>query len=203
MRIFLLSPAHCGGERARMIRSATATFDLARRLRSREGAPLGDVFTFLSGLYFRGKLTYARAFAAASAAPAAVLVITSSDGLRLPEHPITIADLERYAAVPIASDEGRYRDPLLRDARRVARAFLPAAEIVLLGSVATAKYTAVLNEVFGDALRFPRAFLGRGDMSRGALLLQAVRAGRELDYAAIPPVPHRRAVRSRRSPRCE
>ena len=63
-RIFLLSPANCGGTRARQVVSPDARFALAERLRSREGAQLGEVFAFVSGLYFRGKLAYARRFAA-------------------------------------------------------------------------------------------------------------------------------------------
>ena len=63
-RVFILSPASCAGQRARLVFNASARFDLAVRLRSPEGAALGDVFSFLSGLYFRGKLAYARAFAA-------------------------------------------------------------------------------------------------------------------------------------------
>ena len=62
-RIFLLSPAYAGGERARMILREQAQFPLARRLRGKSGAPIADVFTFLSGLYFRGKIAYATAFA--------------------------------------------------------------------------------------------------------------------------------------------
>ena len=62
-QLFLLSPANCGGKRARIVMSEKASFELALRLRSTEGAPIGDVFAFLSGLYFRGKLAYARAFA--------------------------------------------------------------------------------------------------------------------------------------------
>ena len=62
-RIFLLSPANCGGIRAKIVASPAATFDLATRLRSPAGAPLGEVFSFVSGLYFRGKLAYARRFA--------------------------------------------------------------------------------------------------------------------------------------------
>ena len=65
-RIFVLSPAYAGGARARMIMSERAQFDLARRLRSNEQPTLGEVFTFLSGLYFRGKIAYANAFADAS-----------------------------------------------------------------------------------------------------------------------------------------
>src|SRR5438270_1706544 len=61
-RIFLLSPASCGGKRAALLFNERAEFTVARRIRSEEGAPLGEVFSFLSGLYFRGKLNYARAF---------------------------------------------------------------------------------------------------------------------------------------------
>ena len=62
-RIFLLSPAYAGGERARMILRDQAQFPLARKLHEKSGAPIADVFTFLSGLYFRGKIAYANAFA--------------------------------------------------------------------------------------------------------------------------------------------
>ena len=61
-RIFLLSPARSDGERAKLLVRREARFDLALRLRSKAGVPLGEVYTFLSGLYFRGKLAYARSF---------------------------------------------------------------------------------------------------------------------------------------------
>src|SRR5438093_629722 len=61
-RLFLLSPASASGRRAEILLRDQAQFDLARRLRSAEGVPLGDVFSFLSGLYFRGKLAYATRF---------------------------------------------------------------------------------------------------------------------------------------------
>jgi len=64
-RVFLLSPANCGGVRAKMVVSPSAQFALAQQLRAAGGAQLGDVFSFVSGLYFRGKLAYARRFAAA------------------------------------------------------------------------------------------------------------------------------------------
>src|SRR5688572_22377835 len=64
-RVFLLSPARCSGERANLVYRKQASFPLAVRLR--EGlATLGETFTFLSGLYFRGKLGYANRFAADS-----------------------------------------------------------------------------------------------------------------------------------------
>ena len=61
-RVFLLSPASTAGKRCQQLLSKRAEFELAVRLRL-EGASLGEVFSFLSALYFRGKLTYARAFA--------------------------------------------------------------------------------------------------------------------------------------------
>ena len=38
-RVFLLSPAHCGGERARLVLRERARFDLAQRLRTRRALP--------------------------------------------------------------------------------------------------------------------------------------------------------------------
>jgi hypothetical protein len=56
---------------------------------------------------------------------------------------------------------------------------------VLLGSIASPKYVDVLLDIFGNRLRFPRDFVGRGDMSRGGLLLRRAREGVELEYARI------------------
>ena len=119
-RIFLLSPASTSGERALQLLNDAARFPLARQLRTRAGAPLGDVFSFLSSLYFRGKLTYARAFGRAPAGLCGAFVITPGEGLRDPAEPITIARLRNYTRVPIRSSEPRYLAPLLRDARALA-----------------------------------------------------------------------------------
>jgi hypothetical protein len=183
-RIFLLSPAHCGGLRAQMVLSERASFDLAQRVRV-AGAPLGEVFSFLSGLYFRGKLTYARAFANPSDDSAGVFVITPTDGLRPADEPVDLARLRRFATVDIAGDDPRYREPLDRDARRLARRIGPDGEVVLLGSIATGKYVEPLLAVLGERLRFPADFVGRGDMSRGGLLLRCARAGTELTYVGV------------------
>lgn len=86
-RVFLLSPASCSGERARLVLRGDARFDLALRLRSRDGAALGEVFSFLSGLYFRGKLAYANAFARPPDDMDGVLVITPSRGAREDTYP--------------------------------------------------------------------------------------------------------------------
>ena len=156
-----------------------ASFDLARRLRSPGGASIGEAFSFVSGLYFRGKLAYATRFA-----PDTTYVITSCAGVLPPDTAVRHTDLRRYARVPIAATEPAYRRPFLRDARRIRRE-APDATVVLLGSIATDKYCSVLLEVFGERLLFPAAFVGRGDMSRGGLLLRAARDGRELDYVPV------------------
>ena len=179
-RVFLLSPASTTGKRALILLREEARFELALAVRSREGAPLGEVFAFLSGLYFRGKLAYARRFA-----PEATYVITASAGLVSPDARVRRADLRRHARVSIDASARAFRRPLERDARRLRRELDPEDEVVLLGSIATDKYVATLLEAFGPRLLFPPDFVGRGDMSRGGLLLRAARAGRELPYAPV------------------
>ena len=97
--VFLLSPASLGGDRARILLREAAAFPLARRLRSATGAPLGEVFAFLSGLYFRGKATYARAFARPPRATAGALVITAGGGLVDLDQPVDAAILRAMAEV--------------------------------------------------------------------------------------------------------
>jgi hypothetical protein len=184
-RIFLVSPASCHGERAQLVFNPQARFPLALALRTREGVPLGDVFSFLSGLYFRGKLTYARAFERPPEGVPGTVVITTAEGLVSPLARVDLRRLGRWAAVPIDTDEERYRLPLLRDAQLIRDAAGPDCEVVLLGSIATGKYVDLLLKVFGERLLFPSSFVGRGDMSRGGLLLRCVDAGRELDYVPV------------------
>jgi hypothetical protein len=194
-RIFLLSPANCGGLRARMVMSDRAAFPLAARLRSPAGAPLGDVFSFLSGLYFRGKLAYSRAFASppdrtSALSGSGVLVITPTAGLRSADTLVTVDALRAFAQVDVAPDNPKYRRPLERSARAVAADVGPDCDVVLLGSIASPKYVDVLQGIFGERLMFPSEFVGRGDMSRGGLMLRSASEERELDY-----VPLRGAVR--------
>ena len=184
-RVFLLSPAHCGGERAGLLFRKEADFDLARRVRRPPGAPLGEGCSFLSGLYFRGKLAYAQAFAVPPAGLTGVYVITPNEGLRPADELVDLARLRRFAQVDIDADDARYHRPLRRDARRLAAVLGRGDEVVLLGSVATGKYVDPLTEALGERLRFPGDFVGRGDMSRGGLLLRSVRDGRELDYLPV------------------
>jgi hypothetical protein len=115
-RIFLLSPANAGGLRAKMIMSDNARFVLARRLRN-DGLPIGELFTFISGLYFRGKLAYAQTFASPPAGVPGVLVITAGRGLVPPETIVTHDELLEIAGVPVDAGDSRYRRPLERDAQ--------------------------------------------------------------------------------------
>jgi hypothetical protein len=184
-RVFLLSPAYAGGERARMIMREQAQFPLALRLRGEGERPtLGEVFAFLSGLYFRRKLAYAKAFTAGPAGGAA-LVITPNRGLLPVDLPIGIAELRAFGEVDIAADDPRYREPLERDVRKLAKHAPSDAQVVLLGSIATGKYVDVLLENFGERLLFPADFVGRGDMSRGGLLLRCAVDGTELPYVPV------------------
>jgi hypothetical protein len=184
-RIFLLSPAYAGGERARMILREQARFPLARRLRGKSGAPIADVFTFLSGLYFRGKIAYATAFARPARGTPGVLVITPTRGLVGARTRIRLDDLREFAEVDIHESDPRYRLPIERDARRLATKLPTQSEVVLLGSIATGKYVEILLANFGDRLRFPAEFVGRGDMSRGGLMLRCEVDGQELSYVPV------------------
>jgi hypothetical protein len=199
-RIFLLSPANISGIRAKLLLGESASSPLAQRLR-REGAPLGEVFSFISGLYFRGKLAYARAYADAPPGLPGVVVITAARGLLSPDKIITLQELCEISSIPIDATELRYRVPLEQDAHLLCKAMGPDCEAVLLGSIATPKYLEPLVGVFGSRLMFPAEFVGRGDMSRGAMLLRCVREGMQLRYShAVDAEPPGRAS-PKRSPR--
>ena len=184
-RIFILSPANSGGERARLIFNPKARFDLARKLQRGERAPVGEIFSFLSGLYFRGKCVYARAFARPPGKLKGSYVITSNRGLMPLEQALTLEDLRNFAAVPIDPDEPRYAAPLELHAKKLAKAAGRDCQVVLLGSIGTKKYAEPLMEHFGERVLFPASFVGRGDMSRGGLLLRCVAENRELEYVPV------------------
>lgn len=183
-RIFLLSPADCSGKRAKLLQNPASEQPIARALRSGDGAELGDVFAFVSSLYFRGKLAYARRFARPPEGVEGIHIITQGDGLRVPETRIRTDDLDRLAGVPIDPDEARYRTPLLRDLESFAHRW-DGVDVVLLGSIASDKYVALLTSVLERRLVFPADFVGRGDMSRGGLLLRSAAAGEELRYEVL------------------
>jgi hypothetical protein len=202
-RIFLLSPASSSGKRAALLFNDRAEFDIATRVRQEPGAALGEVFSFLSGLYFRGKLTYAREFQNPPPRRApGIQIITPTDGLYSPGTLVTLKDLERFAAVPIDVEESRYRYPLERDASKIAERIGPRCQVVLLGSVATGKYVDVLLPIFGDRLVFPVEFLGHGDMARGGMLLKRAASRSELTYIPVSD-PSRLGTRATRKARAE
>jgi len=183
-KVFLLSPARAGGIRMGLLLSPRANFELAWQFQEK-GAPIGELFQFASGLYFRGKLAYARAFGRAPAGGAGALAIAPGRGLLDVEHPITAGELRAMGEVPVDVGDARYREPLERDARLLAERLGKGGQAVLLGSIATGKYADIFLDALGDRLLFPPSFVGRGDMSRGGLLLRAVRAKEELIYAPL------------------
>jgi len=170
--------------------SPRAEFPVACAMRSKQGAPIGDVFAFVSGLYFRCKLTYARRFAAPPdpgnpVVGSGVHIITPNAGLRSPDTCITPRALRAFADEDVHLDNARYRRPLEKGARGLLAEIGPDCDVVLLGSVASPKYVGVLTAIFGERLLFPIDFVGRGDMSRGGLLLRRAAGGDELPYAPV------------------
>src|SRR6185295_6775666 len=178
-RIFLLSPASTEGVRAQQLTSPRARFGAAERYRSPEGVTIGEAFTFMSSLYFRGKIGYARHFAtpppelALGTEDDGILVIAPGFGLMLPSWRITPERMKKLRSTPIDLKNRAYCEPLRQHAERLNE-IAPASGVVLLGSVATGKYVDLLLPVFGDRLLFPRDFAGAGDMKRGGMLLRAV-----------------------------
>lgn len=183
-QVFLLSPANVSGVRGKMVAHEKAKFELAVRLRE-QGLPLGELFSFISGLYFRGKMAYARAFGEISSSTPSAYVITAGRGLIPPETVVTQSELRKLSAVPIDHRNARFRRPLERDARLLFEMIGPDCEVVLLGSIATPKYVEPLLGVFGERLLFPSEFTGRGDMSRGGLMLRCARENVSLTYVPV------------------
>lgn len=172
--MFLLSPAYCGGRRAGILLNPKS--DAATVLEFRSGSmTLGRAFAFMSGLYFRGKLAYAERFGEP-------LVITPTRGLQPASLPFNLSLLREFAVGDVSLDNPGYRSALERDVTALAKRIGKRTQVVLLGSVASGKYVDVLLPVLGDRLRYPTAFIGRGDMSRGGLMLRSAASGIELDY---------------------
>jgi len=191
-RVFLLSPAHCGGRRAAILLNPGGASLPAQQLRAGT-LTLGDAFSFMSGLYFRGKLSYARAFATEPDAES--LVITPTRGLQSPDTLVSVELLHEFAGTDIAAGDKRYRVPLERDVASLSARLAESARVILLGSIASDKYVDVLAPALGERLHYPPSFIGRGDMSRGGLLLRSAASGIELEYAPLDPAAARRGKR--------
>ncbi len=188
-RIFLLSPANIRGIRGSQIMSDGMQSGMAVRLRN-QGVPLGEIFSFISGLYFRGKLAYAEKFAEVAGDVRAAYVITASAGLIPCETQVTLERLREICAGEVDPANEEYRGPLDRDSATLSELVGTDCQIVLLGSIATSKYVEPLLECFGEQLFFPAEFIGRGDMSRGGLMLRCASTGVPLTY-----LPFARAAR--------
>jgi len=197
-KIFLLSPASLNGERSKLLLSPSARSETAQRMRSPEGAPLEEVFTFISSLYFRGKLTYARYFAAPPSGfpeEGSVLVIAPGFGLVPPDWAIDRERTEILRTTPVDLKCAEYVEPMRQHLRALHDHIPASTPVVLLGSIATGKYVDLLEPVFGERLLFPRIFAGAGDMRRGSLLLRAAREGEELEYVTLAAPRHARRSR--------
>ena len=175
--IFLLSPAFCGGRRAAILLNPRSPATTSQALRLGR-LTLGDAFAFMSGLYFRGKLAYATRFGQA-------YVITPTRGLQPPSMPFNLALLREFAVVDVSLENPIYRIALERDIQAIAKTLKRGSRVVLLGSVASGKYVDILLPILGDRLRYPTSFVGRGDMSRGGLLLRSAANGEELEYGPL------------------
>ncbi len=184
-KVFVLSPATTHGAKARVLTATEPRTPSARRLHGAQGMMLGEAFSYLSGLYFRGKLAYARTFATAPPClgGAGIYVITPTDGLLDPDSVLGVADLERFASAAEGSTAGRIA--FERAVQSLERAMGPSCDVVLLGSVGSRKYSDVLEPVLGDRLLFPRRLYNEGQIQRGALLLEHAERGEELEYAPL------------------
>ena len=184
-KVFVLSPATTHGAKARVLTASEPRTPAARQLHGPQGMTLGEVFTYLSGLYFRGKLAYARVFAAAPPClgGAGIYVITPTDGLLDPDSALGVSDLERFASAAEGSAAGRVA--FEKAVQSLERAMGPSCDVILLGSVGSGKYSDVLEPVLGDRLLFPRRLYKEGQLQRGAMLLEHAERGEELEYAPL------------------
>ncbi len=184
-RIFLLSPARASGRRYSILTNEKATFELALKFRS-GSATIGEIYSFISGLYFRGKMAYATAFGATSSQQgSSAFVIVPGFGLLPPETVFSPERLRATEQIDVDEDNPRHHDTLLDAAASLDRATGQQCSFVLLGSVASAKYTTALLKVLDQRLLFPAEFVGRGDMSRGGIMLRSAESGQELTYIPV------------------
>ena len=147
-RVFLLSPANTSAIRGQLLLNENSG-ELAQRIR-REGAPLGELFSFISSLYFRGKLAYAEAFSHSATGFPGTLVITTSRGLLPPDTVITLDDLLEMSAVPIDPGDHSISGPPLPGCAWASSRSTGWFSGVLLGSIAN-----------GNMVRCSRNFRGK------------------------------------------
>lgn len=184
-RVFVLSPANCNGVRARCLLRKSSSSKLAKSLRG-SGVPLSEVFSFVSSLYFRGKVSYAQTFARPPVDCAGIFIITPTIGLVPHDTLIRMSTLRGFSRGAINVKNRRYCSSLQCSSKQLVSEIGSECEVVLLGSIASGKYLTLLSPIFARRLRVPAEFIGRGDMSRGGLLLRCVNDNRELTYIDVP-----------------
>jgi hypothetical protein len=182
--IFLLSPADASGRRGQMLLNPKSQFELAQRLRT-SGITLGEAYSFMSSLYFRGKLSYAATFANQTHDQPSIQIITPTRGLLSPHTTLNLSDLSDLGLERILEKNPRYRDPLERDLRKLSESLGTEGKVIFLGSLGTKRYIPLLKEILGNRILVPRDFLGMGNMKRGAVLLRCVREHRQLSYVTL------------------
>jgi hypothetical protein len=192
-KIFLLSPALMTGLRAQQLISPRARSAAAQSFRSPQGVSIADAFSFMSCLYFRGKLAYATHFTSPPRewTDAGIYIIAPGFGLVPPDWTLSEERFRRLQRIPVDPDRRAYRRPLEDDAEALAERLGRLGgdtAVILLGSIATGKYVDPLWPVFQERLFFPRCFQGSGDMQRGALMLRAAYRGEELAYEPVETV---------------
>ena len=151
--IFLLSPANLSGVRGELVFNPQADFPVARQLKA-GGAPLGELFSVVSSLYFRGKVAYATAFAHPPQDHPGALVITPGDGLCFLHEPVTLNGCGAGRRFRSMRKSAVHRSALASRAA-LLRAHGATTRFVLLGSVASGQCVDPLVRVLGERLLFP------------------------------------------------
>jgi hypothetical protein len=113
------------------------------------------------------------------------LVIVPGLGLLPPETVFSPEQLQATAQIEVDADNPAHHEALLEAAASVDRATCHQCSFVLLGSVASAKYTTALLKVLDQRLLFPAEFVGRGDLSRGGIMLRSAASRQELSYIPV------------------
>ena len=134
-----------------MLLNPGANFELAAKLRA-GAATLGEVYSFISGLYFRGKVAYSDAFGSAPQDLPPAVVIVQGLGLLPLQTLMTAEKLTAAGAVSIERDHIAYRTALLRDAKAVKSASGASCQFVLLGMTAQYDLISALSHHLVNAL---------------------------------------------------
>lgn len=200
--IFLLSPANVNGRRAEHFTRKGASGALALGYQAGELA-IDEAFAYISALYFRGKVAYAREFGSGRGEVSGAQIIVPGFGLVPFGWVLDAERMKKLRRTSVDAATPAYRKPLERSVRALASELRGDDRVVLLGSLATGKYLDVLVPLLGERLMYPALFAGTGDMRRGALMLRAAAARAELAYEPVVAAPSSERIRIRGEARSE